>query len=161
MIKMGPYLLLALAFLLCLTPGTGIAREDSLPPGFRFVGNYRFDKRMKIRDGESFNVRSKAFFCRVYTDGITVRVYGESASEAYTSFTVHRNDGILTGAGTDIMETVPGLQAYSLIGNILRQLTLTEERLVLTKFPALSDIVEITYANRRITVSHNKEVASP
>jgi len=28
--------------------------------------------------------------------------------------------------------------------------------LVLTKFPALSDIVEITYANRRITVSHNK-----
>jgi hypothetical protein len=155
MIKTVPYLLLALVSL-CLMSGTSIAGDDSLPPGFRFVGNYRFDKRMKIRDGASFNVRSKAFFCRVYTDGITVRVYGESATEAYTSFTIHRNDGILTGAGTNKMETVPGLQAYSLVGNILRQLTLTEERLVLTKFPALSDIVEITYANRRITVSHNK-----
>jgi len=156
MIKAVPYLLLALASLPCLMPGTSIAQEDSLPPGFRFVGNYRFDKRMKIRDGASFNVRSKAFFCRAYTDGITVRVYGERATEAYTSFTIHRNDGILTGAGTNKMETVPGLQAYSLVGNILRQLTLTEELLVLTKFPALSDVVEITYANRRITVSHNK-----
>ncbi len=156
MIRTVPSLLLVLASFLCLTSETSMAQEDSLPPGFRFVGNYRFDKRMKIRDGASFNVRSKAFFCRVYTDGIAVRVYGESSTEAYTSFTIHRNDGILTGAGTNKMETVPGLQAYSLVGNILRQLTLTEERLVLTKFPALSDVVEITYANRRITVSHNK-----
>ena len=156
MIRTVPSLLLVLASFLCLTLEASMAQEDSLPPGFRFVGNYRFDKRMKIRDGASFNVRSKAFFCRVYTDGIAVRVYGESSTEAYTSFTIHRNDGILTGAGTNKMETVPGLQAYSLVGNILRQLTLTEERLVLTKFPALSDVVEITYANRRITVSHNK-----
>ncbi len=156
MIRTVPSLLLVLASFLCLTSETSMAQEDSLSPGFRFVGNYRFDKRMKIRDGASFNVRSKAFFCRVYTDGIAVRVYGESSTEAYTSFTIHRNDGILTGAGTNKMETVPGLQAYSLVGNILRQLTLTEERLVLTKFPALSDVVEITYANRRITVSHNK-----
>ena len=152
MIRTVPSLLLVLASFLCLTSETSMAQEDSLSPGFRFVGNYRFDKRMKIRDGASF----KAFFCRVYTDGIAVRVYGESSTEAYTSFTIHRNDGILTGAGTNKMETVPGLQAYSLVGNILRQLTLTEERLVLTKFPALSDVVEITYANRRITVSHNK-----
>ena len=95
MIRTVPSLLLALASFLCLTSETSMAQEDSLSPGFRFVGNYRFDKRMKIRDGASFNVRSKAFFCRVYTDGIAVRVYGESSTEAYTSFTIHRNDGIL------------------------------------------------------------------
>jgi len=150
------YLSLALGCLLGLVPGIGAAQDDSLPKGFRFVGNYRFDKRVKIRDGVPFNVKSKAFFCRVYTDGITVRVYGESASESYTSLTIHRNDGILVGAGTSKMETVPGLQAYSLVGNVLRQLSLTEEQLVLTKFPALSDVVEITYADRRITVSRSK-----
>ena len=154
--KSNTYLLLALAWFLCLMPGDGVAQDDSLPRGFRFVGNYRLDKRVKIRDGVPFQVKSKAFFCRVYTDGITVRVYGESASESYTSLTIHRNDGVLVGAGTSKVETVPGLQAYSLVGNVLRQLTLTEEQLVLTKFPALSAVVEITYANRRITVSRNK-----
>ena len=156
MMKVVTHLSLALVWLLCLMPGTGVAQEDPLPKGFRFVGNYKFDKRVKIRDGVPFSVKSKAFFCRVYTDGITVRVYGESASESYTSLTIHRNDGILLGAGTSRMETVPGLQAYSLVGNVLRQLSLTERKLVLTKFPALSDVVEITYADRRITVSRNK-----
>ena len=62
----------------------------------------------------------------------------------------------MAGAGTERMEVVPGLQAYSLVGNVLRQLALTEERLVLTKFPSFSDVVEITYANRRITISRSK-----
>ena len=73
--------------------------------------------------------------------------------ESYTSFTIHRNDGILTGAGTDKMETIPGLQAYSLVGNVLRQLTLTAERMVVTKFLSFSDVIEVTYANRRISLS--------
>ena len=130
-----------------------LAEQESLPAGFRFAGNYRFDKRVKIRDGESFNIESKAYYCRIYTDGITVRVYGESSMESYTSFTIHRNDGILTGAGTDKMETIPGLQAYSLVGNVLRQLTLTAERMVVTKFLSFSDVIEVTYANRRISLS--------
>ena len=149
--------MLVLVWLLWLVPETTSAgEEDPLPQGFRFVGNYRFEERFKIREGVSLRVKSKAFFYRVYTDGVTVRLYGGRSSEGHTSLTIHRSDGILAGAGTGRMETVPGLQAYSLVGNVLRQLTLTEEQLVLTKFPALSDVVEITYANRRITVSRNK-----
>ena len=126
------YIYWLLALVVMVSPGARsvLAEQESLPAGFRFAGNYRFDKRVKIRDGESFNIESKAYYCRIYTDGITVRVYGESSMESYTSFTIHRNDGILTGAGTDKMETIPGLQAYSLVGNVLRQLTLTAERMV-------------------------------
>ena len=128
------YIYWLLALVVMVSPGARsvLAEQESLPAGFRFAGNYRFDKRVKIRDGESFNIESKAYYCRIYTDGITVRVYGESSMESYTSFTIHRNDGILTGAGTDKMETIPGLQAYSLVGNVLRQLTLTAERMVVT-----------------------------
>ncbi len=115
------YIYWLLALVVMVSPGARsvLAEQESLPAGFRFAGNYRFDKRVKIRDGESFNIESKAYYCRIYTDGITVRVYGESSMESYTSFTIHRNDGILTGAGTDKMETIPGLQAYSLVGNCL------------------------------------------
>ena len=135
------YIYWLLALVVMVSPGARsvLAEQESLPAGFRFAGNYRFDKRVKIRDGESFNIESKAYYCRIYTDGITVRVYGESSMESYTSFTIHRNDGILTGAGTDKMETIPGLQAYSLVGNVLRQLTLTAERMVVTKFASFSE----------------------
>ena len=154
MTRMFPYLPLILVSLLFVMPGT--VRGDSLPEGFRFIGNYRFDKRIKIRDGKPIQVRSKDFYYRLYTDGITVRIYGGRADESYTSFKIQRNDGIMAGAGTERMEVVPGLQAYSLVGNVLRQLALTEDRLVLTKFPSFSDVVEITYANRRITISRRK-----
>ena len=149
------YIYWLLALVVMVSPGARsvLAEQESLPAGFRFAGNYRFDKRVKIRDGESFTIESKAYYCRIYTDGITVRVYGESSMESYTSFTIHRNDGILTGAGTDKMETIPGLQAYSLVGNVLRQLTLTAERMVVTKFLSFSDVIEVTYANRRISLS--------
>jgi hypothetical protein len=154
MTRMVPYLPLILASLLFVP--SGAVRGDSLPEGFRFIGNYRFDKRIKILDGKSLQIRSKEFYYRLYTDGITVRVYGGSPEESYTAFTIQRNDGIMAGAGTERMEVVPGLQAYSLVGNVLRQLALTEDRLVLTKFPSFSDVVEITYANRRITISRSK-----
>ena len=151
--RIHTYLLFALVAAAFLKPTELLAEQDSLPLGYRFAGNYRFDKRVKIRDGEALRIQSKAFYCRVYTDGITVRVYGENSKESYTSFTIHRNDGILAGAGTNKMETLPGIQAYSLVGNVLRQLTLTEDRLVVTKFPAFSDVVEVTYANRRISLN--------
>ncbi|MAF21726.1 MAG: hypothetical protein CMP26_03870 [Roseibacillus sp.] len=151
--RLHTYWLYALLVTVLLNTAEVLAEQDILPDGFRFAGNYRFDKRVKIRDGDSLLIPSKPFYCRVYTDGISVRVYGESSKESYTSFTIHRNDGILAGAGSGKMETLPGVQAYSLVGNVLRQLTLTEDRLVLTKFPAFSDVVEITYANRRISLS--------
>ena len=148
--------MLVLVCLLWLVPLAAKAEEKALPVGFQFVGNYQLEKRIKIRDGRPFKVHTKPFVCRVYTDGITVRLYGESGPEGFTSFTIHRNDGILVGAGTGRTETVPGLQAHSLVGNLSRQLVLTEEQLIVTKFPALSEIVEITYANRRITVGQNE-----
>jgi hypothetical protein len=148
-------ILAVFAWLGCLAPASE-AEEEALPTGYRFVGNYLFEKRIKIRDGSPFSVASKSFVCKVYTDGISVRVYGHGGAESYTSFTIHRNDGVTVGTGSGELETIPGLQAHSLVGNILRQLTLTEQRLVLTKFPALSDVVEVTYANRRISLSRSE-----
>jgi hypothetical protein len=137
--------------------GVGVARsqedEEGLPSGYRFVGNYQVEKRVKVREGSPFPVAMKKLFLKVYTDGISLRVYGEADGDSYTSFTIYRNDGVLVESSPGVVETMAGLHAQSLVGDVMRQLTLTEDRLVLTKFPALSDIVEITYANRLIVLS--------
>ena len=87
--------------------------------------------------------------------GGAFREGGAGGSESYTSFSIYRNDGVLVKTGSSKVETVPGVQAHTMVGDVVRQLTLTQQRLVLTKFPALSDVVEVTYANRIITISRN------
>ena len=152
---------LAVACSFAIMTGAGAAESEGIPAGFRFVGNYQTEKRIKIREGQRFSVATKPFVCRVYTDGITVRVYGDEGVDGHTAFTIYRNDGIMTGTGSSVVETVPGVQAQTLVGNVMRQLTLTQQRLVLTRFPALSDVVEITYANRRITLTRQEQETMP
>ena len=68
--QMTRHLQLVFACVLGLVPRVVVAGDESLPIGFRFVGNYQLEKRVKIRDAKPFVVRSKPFVCRVYTDGI-------------------------------------------------------------------------------------------
>lgn len=134
--------------------GAAVARDaDQLPEGFSFVGNYEVEKRVKVRNGSLLPVALKRFVCRVYTDGITVRVYGDEGVEGHTELTIYRNDGVVVETGEGQFETVPGIQAQTLVGEVMRQLTLTEDSFVLTKFPAHSDVVDVTYANRLITIT--------
>jgi hypothetical protein len=133
-----------------MTGGWGMALEGvdrKLPAEFRLVGAYELTKRVKIRDGKTFPVAINAVTYEVYTDGITVRCY-VGDGEAFTSFDIYRRDGITVTRQGGLVETVPGIQAKTFVGDILRQISLTEERLTLSRFPALSDIIEITYATR-------------
>lgn len=126
--------------------------DEGLPGGFRFVGNYQVVKRVKVRDGEVVPVAMRPLLLRVYTDGIEVRVYGNLEREDSTVFKVYRDDGVMVEGDEDTVETIPGVQARTLVGGVLRQMTLTNEGLVLAKFPAFSDIVELSYANRIISI---------
>lgn len=148
-------LALLAAVLLVLIPAVSSGQDQDVPAGFRFVGNYRIEKRVKIREGAPLSVAMKPFVYRAYTDGIEVRLYGDQTTEGFSSFTVYRNDGLISRTGPGTMETVPGVHAKTEDGNILRHLTLTDERLVLTKFPALSDAVEVIYANRFVILTRN------
>lgn len=134
----------------CFMGGGGLSHagaERSVPKEFRNVGMYELEKRVKIRDGVAFPVAIKTIRYEVYTDGITVRCYGEKGS-AFTSFEIYRRDGISVSRGKGMIERMPGIQAKSVVGDVVRQMSLTEERMTLARFPALSDIVEITYSRR-------------
>jgi hypothetical protein len=121
--------------------------ERNVPSEFRLVGTYELTKRVKIRDGKPFKVAINPVSYEVYTDGITVRCY-VGDGEAFTAFEIYRRDGIAVTRPGGLVESVPGVQAKTAAGDVLRQMSLTEGRMILSRFPALSDITEITYATR-------------
>jgi hypothetical protein len=123
------------------------AEARTVPEGFRQVGLYRLTQRVKVREGVAMEVTIRPVDYQVYTDGITIRCYGAD-SEAYTSFEIYRRDGMTITRPGGLIETVPGVQASSLVGDSLRQMSLSEDQLVLSRFPGLSNTVEITYAKR-------------
>ena len=141
----GVWMVLGLAVLLGFSPSSP---ADGIPPEFRFVGSYRLVKRVKVRLGKPFKIAIPALEYRVYTDGISLRFYGADENSGFTSFEVYRSDGITRMRDESLLESVPGVQARSTVGQVLRQVTLTADSLTLTKFPALCDAVEITYATR-------------
>ena len=143
--RIGVWLALGLVVLIGYRPA---AEASEIPPEFDYVGSYRLVKRVKVRSGKPFRIAIPALKYRVYTDGIALRFYGEDESNGFTSFEVYRSDGIARLRGGSLLENVPGVQARSTVGQVLRQVTLTADALTLTKFPALCDAVEITYAKR-------------
>ena len=133
--------------------GPVVAQDDptrEVPVEFRLIGTYKLSKRVKVRNGEVFPVAVNAVHYQLYTDGISVRCYA-GAGDAFTSFEIYRRDGITVSRNEGLVETVPGIQAKTFVGDVIRQLSLTEEKLALTRFPAFSNIVEITYAERVTT----------
>ena len=138
-----------LAMWLALGTGFGpVAGASEIPPEFNYVGSYRLVKRVKVRAGKPLAIAIPALEYRVYTDGISLRFYGADPDGGFTSFEVYRTDGIMRMRDESLLEAVPGVQARSMVGQVLRQVTLTADNLTLTKFPALCDAVEITYADR-------------
>jgi len=140
-----------LAILIATGLGTRAGAEElaplpELPAEFNYVGTYQLVKRVKVRSGRPFQIAIPRLSYQVYTDGITLRFYGEGSG--HTSFQVYRSDGVARMRDDSLLENVPGVQARSTVGEVLRQVTLTDETMTLTKFPALSDAVEITYAVR-------------
>ena len=119
-----------------------------VPPDFNYVGTYKLVKRVKMRSGEPFEVAIPAVIYQVYSDGITLRFYGEGGGSSHTSFDIYRSDGVVRERKGNVLGNVLGVQARSSAGNVLRQVTLTGRIMTLTKFPAMSDAVEITYATR-------------
>lgn len=125
-----------------------------VPHGFNYVGTYKLVKRVKVRSGKPFLIVIPALSYRVYSDGITLRFYGGSDEDGHTSFDIYRSDGITRLRSGNLLENEPGVQARSTVGQVLRQVTLTGRTMTLTKFPALSDAVEITYAARVADGAH-------
>ena len=114
---------------------------------FKHVGDYLLQSHFKLTGDKITPIPMKPIAFRVYTDGVRIRVAAEGNAESHTTFEIYRSDGIgrqRTGHGA--LEVIPGLQATSQIGGVLRHLRLSGETMTITTFPGVSDQTIVSHA---------------
>ncbi len=135
---------LVIAWLLAC--GGGNAAE---PPAesFKHVGDFLLQAHFKLTGDQLTPIPIKPLALRVYTDGVLIRVTAEGDEQSHTTFQIYRSDGIGRQRNTrSALEVIPGLQATSQTGGILRHLRLSRETLTITTFPGVSDQTIVSHA---------------
>ena len=111
-----------------------------LAADFKHVGDFVCLSRVKLTGTQITPIPMKPVALHVFTDGVHVKVSTDGEDNAHTTFEIYRSDGIgrqRTGRGA--LEVIPGLQATSNTGGILRHLRLSRETMTITTFPGVSD----------------------
>ena len=119
----------------------------SLAAEFKHVGDFLLQSHFKLTGDRLTPVPMKPIAFRVYTDGVQIKVSAEGDDESHTTYEIYRSDGIgrqRTGRGA--LEVIPGLQATSNTGGVLRHLRLSRESMTITTFPGVSDQTIVSHA---------------
>jgi len=131
-----------LSILTCLALAPGLGAEE-----FRPFANFILQSHFKVTGERVTAIPVKPIVFQVSTDGVRVRITVAGDEEARSVFEIYRSDGVgrrLPGETT--LDVIPGIQAMSNHGGVLRHLRLTRESLTITTFPGLSDQTIITHA---------------
>lgn len=119
----------------------------NLPSGFRLIGAYKLNSKMKVEYGRAMPVVISPLTYRVYSDGIDVRVYCRTAGEdSFTSYQIYRSDGVGVSKSSGEIQVVAGVQAMCKKGEMLRQISVTRNSLTMVKMPPRSHRVLVTRA---------------
>lgn len=130
------------SILLCLAHGSLLLAAE-----FKHAGDYLLQTHFKLTGGKLTPIPMKPIAFRVYTDGVKVRITAEGEEDSGTTFEIYRSDGIgRQRSGGGALEVIPGLQATSHTGGVLRHLRLSRESLTITTFPGVSDQTIVSHA---------------
>jgi hypothetical protein len=126
--------------------------------GFKHVGDFLLQSHFKLTGQQLTPIPMKPIAFRVFSDGVRIRVTAENDDSAHTTFEIYRSDGIgrqRQSAGA--LEVIPGLQAMSNIGGVVRHLRLSRESMTITTFPGVSDQTIVSHS---IAAEPKSEVAT-
>lgn len=114
---------------------------------FKHVGDFLLKSHFKLTGDKLTPIPTKPIAFRVFTDGVRIKVTAEGDDESHTTFNIYRSDGIgRQRQGGGALEVIPGLQATSNTGGVIRHLRLSKESMTLTTFPGVSDQTIISYS---------------
>ena len=124
-----------------------LATASTAADGFKHFGDFLLKAHFKITGDKVTPIPMKPMVFRVFTDGIRVRISAEGDDQAHTTYEIYRSDGIgRQHPGRGALEVIPGLQATSRTGDVLRHLRLSREGLTITTFPGVSDQTIVSHA---------------
>jgi hypothetical protein len=114
---------------------------------YKHVGDFLLQAQYKLTGQQMTPVPTKPIAFRVFTDGVHIRITAEGDEEARTTFEIYRSDGIgRQRQGSGALEVIPGLQATSNVGGVLRHLRLSRESMTITTFPGVSDQTIVSHS---------------
>lgn len=114
---------------------------------FIHFADFILKSRTKIVGAEVKPIPTKPVVFQVSTDGVQVRVSVEGNEDGRSTFNIYRSDGIARQIpDATRLDIMPGLQATSNTGGVLRHLRLTRDSMTITTFPGRSDQTIVTYA---------------
>lgn len=152
---MGRWTIIPIALIAWLALAT-LSRSQE--PDFKHVGDYLLKSHFKLVGDKATPIPMKPIAFRVFTNGVTIRVSTEDNEDAHMSFTIYRSDGIgRQKEGGGALEVIPGLQATSKVGGVLRHLRLTEESMTITTFPGVSDQTIVSHSIAAEPIEPEKE----
>jgi hypothetical protein len=132
----------ALMASLCICLAAAAGAEE-----LRHFGDFILKSHFKVTGDRITPIPMKAMRFSVSTDGVLVRVTAAGVEEAHTTYQIYRSDGIgRQRSGTPDLDVIPGVQAMSTGGGVLRHLRLTRESLTITTFPGVSDQTIISHS---------------
>lgn len=115
--------------------------------GFKHVGDFLLQAQYKLTGQQMTPIPIKPIAFSVFTDGVRIRVTAEGVEEARTTFEIYRSDGIgRQRQGGGALEVIPGLQAMSNVGGVLRHLRLSRDSMTITTFPGVSDQTIVSHS---------------
>ena len=114
---------------------------------FKHVGDFLLQAQYKLTGQQMTPVPMKRIAFSVFSDGVHIRVTAEGDEDARTTFEIYRSDGIgRQRQGSGALEVIPGLQAMSHVGGVLRHLRLSRESMTITTFPGVSDQTIVSHS---------------
>ena len=112
---------------------------------FEEIGSFRVTQAVLVKLGIATEVPKGDTILRVFSDGIDIRISPEGQDEDFLAFQIYQTGGIFDSTGKNLL---PGVQAFSDQGQVIRHLVVNRKLLTITKFPTLTSDVEIIYATR-------------
>lgn len=118
----------------------------NLPKSYRYIGGYSLDTKTQVEQGQAMPVVIAPMVFRVYSDGIVVRVYCDSAGdESFTAYKIYRSDGVGSIQAGGELDIEAGVQAICKTGDMLRQISITRSSMTMVKMPPRSYRVVVTH----------------
>lgn len=120
------------------------------------VGEFMLVSRSKLTGEKHQTMPIKPIKFRVTTDGVQVHVKLDGNEEP-SIFHIYASDGIgHMNKENNTLEIIPGIQASSNKGGVLRHLRFTTNELTITTFPARSEQAIVIHA---VAIDKSKTVA--
>lgn len=114
---------------------------------FKHVGDFLLQSHFKLTGEKITPIPMKPLAFRVFTDGVRIKITAEGDDDSHTTFEIYRSDGIgRQRAGRGALEVIPGLQATSNTGGVIRHLRLSRETMTITTFPGVSDQTIVSHS---------------